>query len=337
MKSDITQNLDFQPPAPSLASSGSYIFQENSADMAPSVEKFIFQDGLMKINTGYRRDVIGAPNPLPYDQQPLAVISSIDDITLACEVMARSTGYQLQLPMSFEEAMNILQDGDQAYMTPLNLIPEDLDSNLEAMATMLDDYDIPIGCMLKVLNTKDYHIHVIVDDSVLLNTQTTYSINFAHEILMKRHSNSQGNFITYWEYVESILHSLIDILSFVPVKSFQISFVSSQIKITRPSKPMKPSDLQEEMHCKLAETFLSITLNTTSRLYSALENSLLNATQQTDPTLHLVFTTGIVSGKTKEDVQTLVCSRSTPQKTPMVFLPLGFPENIQWIHQVFNI
>jgi hypothetical protein len=120
------------PPPPELNRAATYSRPENDAtddsELVVAVEKYLFVDGVLKINQGYRKEVLGATFPLPYPQQPLALVCSIEDVELAYTAQSRSTGYQLQLSPFAIEAIESFQD--EAYCQELGLSEEELPTNL---------------------------------------------------------------------------------------------------------------------------------------------------------------------------------------------------------------
>jgi hypothetical protein len=253
------------PPTPDLTRQPTNYSRPEDTELLPpgSVEKYLFIDGVLKINQSYRNEVLGATFPQPYPQQPLALLCCIEDVELAFAAQCQSTGYQLQLSPYSIESIDTFQD--LSYCRELGLLEQELPTNLDHLMSLFNQLEIPLGCLHKIKALKNYHLYFLIDDSYSMITSTSpyLASSHAHEILLSRRTISDSEYLTYWEYCESLLHNFMDILCFVPMKSVRISFVNEihcGIRLDREEKKIKPKRFQEKFRQKISKSFEKVRL-----------------------------------------------------------------------------
>jgi hypothetical protein len=141
--------------------------------MSSKPKKYIFVNGIMKQNPefeAYMQALNGgsaqaspAPSAPPMDQ-PLAVVSSLSDITEATTLQAETTGVPMQVAQSTMTAMENMQD--TTYLNEFNS-SQDVDGGelLEGLTEYFIQYEVPVGLLQKLFALKAYRLNFIVDDS----------------------------------------------------------------------------------------------------------------------------------------------------------------------------
>lgn len=342
------------PPTPELNRIRTFSRPENdvpeSAELVVTIEKYLFVDAVLKIHEDYRKDVLGATFPLPYAQQPLALLCSIEDVELVYTAQSYVTGYQLQLSPLSIEAIESFQD--ETYCRELGLREEELPTNLDQIMSLFSQLEIPIGCLHKLKSLKNYNIYFLIDDSCSMITAPSpyLASSDAHEILLSRRSVSDPSHLTYWEYCESLLHNFMDILCYVPMKSIKISFVNEidcGIRLDRREKKINPKRFQDKFRQKIAKSFETVRkrcLKTDEgggrnhremKLFEIMEKLLSAAVQtSTDPTLFIVLSSGELTDRSPSDLKALISQRQFAERLPINFLPIGDPVKSAWMREV---
>jgi hypothetical protein len=357
--SDDEDLLPTPPPSslPELSRVPTYYLPENPVASSTSV-KYLFVDGVLKIHEGYCKEVLGATLPLSYSEQSLAILCSTEEVEVAYHIQCRSVGYHLQLASSSIEAIDSIQDDD--YCEALGLLETELATNLDDIMSLFDSLDIPLGCLSKLNALKSYHLHILVDNSTsAMQAYTPYPVSLAHETLITRRSaNDSAAYLTYWEYCESLLHTFIDLLCYVPMRSLRISFTHSAriIFLDRSvTKGVKPKRFQEIFHQKITAAFVRVgktsldssssipssfssslpSSSSSSRLSESMTQSFIDSQLKEEPTLLIILSTGAgITGHGVEEVKRLTIDRLAPERCPVVFLPIGETGKNAWMRGV---
>jgi hypothetical protein len=154
--------------------------RERESEMSTKPKKYIFVNGIMKQNpefdaymkalNGGGGDASGvsatnslSPSAPPMDQ-PLAVVSSLSDITEATTLQAETTGVPMQVAQSTMTAMENMQD--ENYLNAFHS-SQDVDGGelLEGLTEYFIQYEVPVGLLHKLFALKAYRLNFIVDDS----------------------------------------------------------------------------------------------------------------------------------------------------------------------------
>lgn len=329
--------LDDLPPLTPPPLVHAYSRLENLTEPT-SCDKYLFINGVLKVNEAFRKDILGALPPLPYSEQPLALLCSTEDVDLAYTAQCQSTGYQLQLSPSVVEAIESFQD--PYYCTELRVKELELAANLDNLMSLFDQLEIPIGCLHKLKALKDHHIYILIDECSLMESPSPYSRADAHEVLRSRRNDDESDQLTYWEYCESLLHNFIDILCYVPMKSVRVAFSHSKdlgIYCDRANKIIPPKRFQEKFHTKISAAFVEIQrkLNSypDSMLTPAMRYAFDRAQKEVDRTVLLVLSSG-KSMNDGADMKALIAARPLPEKAPVIFLPIGDTATHSWMRGV---
>jgi hypothetical protein len=350
-----TSSSDSFPPLPSslpqLARVPTYSVPENSIESSTSV-KYIFVNGVLKIHEGYCKEVLGATLPLPYPEQPLALLCSTEDVEIAYVTQCSSLRYQLQLASSSIEAIESVQD--PSYGDEVGLSEQEVVTNLDQIMSLFDALDIPLGCLSKLMTLKNYHLHILVDNSTTstLSSKSKYPISMAHEILLARRTEADSPYLTYWEYCESLVHSFVDLLCFVPMRSLRISFTNAPrvIFLDRLAIQIKPKRFQEKFHQKVSTAFFkaqkretlaseapsSSLLTQKTKLYESMKGSFSDSEARGEPSLLILFSSGggISSSEAVDEIKKLTIHRPSPERCPVIFLPIGETREHAWMRGV---
>lgn len=141
--------------------------------------------------------------------------------------------------------------------------------------------------------------------------------------------------MTRWQEAENRLHILIDILAYVPFKHLTIRFLNAShvLNLTHANKSIE--QFKQEAHSLISDTFSSIDVRHLTPTYQVLTRAFNEATNFTDPTMHYLFTDGIPSDRSVEDVSELILSRAFPEKNPLTLMSCtDQDEDVQWMKEI---
>lgn len=112
---------------------------------------------------------------------------------------------------------------------------------------------------------------------------------------------------------------MIDILSYIPVKSLTVSFMnlSSQLSFSHTGKT--PKTFQIDAHAAIQAAFRSFRGGGTPTM-ATLTKSFATASQRPDPTLHYLFTDGIPSDCSIEELSAFIAGRRKPERNPLTLI-----------------
>jgi hypothetical protein len=119
----------------------------------------------MKINPEYEKANGSTAPPTPTSEQPLAIISSMNDIGEATEAQHHATGLPMALAPSTISTFETIQD--DAYVNKLQGAGGSLDGAdlLDGLTNYFIQFEVPLGLLQKLLALQNYKLHFIVDDS----------------------------------------------------------------------------------------------------------------------------------------------------------------------------
>src|SRR3990167_4157723 len=145
--------------------------------------KYIFVNGVMKLNPQYKEQTSTVANP----QEALAIVSSANDIVKANELYAtQTTGQEMKLAPSTISAMNTMQD--TPYIERFGTAqPLDGGELLDGLYALFDKYEVPIGLVNKLLSLTEYdQLNFIIDDSGSMGNSTDVTLNQGTDFVKNR-------------------------------------------------------------------------------------------------------------------------------------------------------
>lgn len=218
---------------------------------------------------------------------------------------AKATG--LTAAPRVEKAFNEMKS--DAYAAEMGGVPIDYFSGLQDIFAR---NEIPLGLIDKILALKGYAFHFKIDDSGSMRLQ------------------SSNPLLTRWQDAEARLHTMIDILSYVPTDSITLSHLNSSYKITLDRTGKNPHEFAEFAHKEISKLFARQPAGTTP----ILENMKQMFNEAKGNTMHYILTDGEPSGGAEEirQIKDLLFQRTNPGNNPFTFLSLS--EDHPWMHEI---
>lgn len=190
-------------------------------------KKYIFENGVMKLNPEYAKEQAKQDNPTTVAQptQALAIVSSMDDVQAATQLQLKERGVAMTLSDATVSSMQIMQD-DEFVESYKSKKPLDGGEVLEGLTGVFSRYEVPIGLVNKLLALSEYHLNFIIDNSASMGSPTDALVGDASEPMKSRllaSGRKAAEKMTRWEEAEDRLHVLIEFLQYIPAQSLTIS------------------------------------------------------------------------------------------------------------------
>lgn len=286
------------------------------------VKKYIFIDGVMKINPEWQKQQ--GINPTN-KQESLAVVSSTADISDATQAQLQATGAPMRLADTTVASMEIIQDKDfhQKFQAPV-----DGGEILDGISNAFARYEIPVGLLNKLLALSEYHLNFIIDDSGSMVSKTDALCKDGGPFMSQVLKNQSGP-MTRWQEVEDRLHVMMELLAYIPSNSITIHFLNRSDHLVLTHTKKTPDQFAQEAHAKISELFRKGP-NGGTPLFSKLREAF---TSTQSPTMHYLFTDGEPSDATIEDLSKLILSRSNPQMNPLTLMSCT-NEDATWMKEI---
>ena len=306
--------------------------------MSSKPKKYIFDNGVMKLNPEYTAYVAaqsgGPPPPPSTGDQPLAIVSSMEDISNASQQQQQSTGTQLQLADSTVASMDIIQDDDftNQFQSPGGTDGSEL---LDGLTEYFVKYEVPVGLINKLMALQFYQLKFIIDDSGSMNAKTDSFMNAASEHVLRGQAPSSTIAMTRWQEAETRMHNIIDILAYVPTKGIEIRFMNAPnvINLQRAGKTV--DQFRSEGHGQLVQAFTTIAVRYKTPTLRVLTQSFQAAAMGTDPCMHYLLTDGVPSDAPVPQVAELITTRQNPEANPVTLISCtNEDEEVAWMKEV---
>lgn len=302
-------------------------------------DKYIFVNGVMKINPDYKED-----KPIPGQQHTvpdsaLTVVSTMDDIQQATTAQEHATQQPMQLPDSTSSSIEIMQQSDfvDKFESPTKL---DGSKILEDLSKIFAKYEVPIGLLNKLLPLLQYQLNFIVDDSGSMQNESDALLGEATRFIKQRHqpgSISSYDTMTRWEEAEDRIHIMIDMLAYIPTGPITISFLNRPEKLTIDHRGQTPEQFAQMAHQQISTTFNKMPYGYTP-IFQKLSQSF---NQSHAKTMHYLFTDGVptdnygnTSALIMNQVKQLIASRNT-QMNPLTFMSCtNIDAEAEWMKEI---
>ncbi len=296
------------------------------------MKKYIFENGVMKLNPHYQ----SAPSTVASPNLALPIISSTSDIAEATAVQEQAVGKPMQIADATIASMQIMQDQD--YITAFKTsVPLDGGCLLDGISNYFSKYEVPIGLVNKLLALTEYRLNFIIDDSGSMGLDSDVAITQASQYIKQKadpqgkRSQSFNNKMTRWEEAEDRLHILFDILAYLPISEITLSFLNRSQKIVFKHEGLSPEQFANNAHQQLSALFQTKP-NGGTPLYKRMSES-LQYTQGNKA--HYIFTDGQPSDATIDQVSQLVLNRANPRMSPITFMSCTDDDNeAAWMKEV---
>jgi len=228
-------------------------------------QKFIFVNNVMTLNPNYVPPAGTAQIATTTNPNAMAIVSNFNDMQALPAGIA-----QLPVPTPFQQALNTIQD--DKYVAGFQSKDVDGGSLMDGLMTIFGQNEIPIGLMSKLTALQGATLHFKVDDSGSMDLPS--SVKPVDACAYTKANMSAGRlgdprrpFLSRWEEAEDRLHTLIELLAYVPTGPIIFSFFDhpnlqgtgidqgAGINLNRAGKA--PLQFLDEAHKLIHDLFLS--------------------------------------------------------------------------------
>lgn len=295
--------------------------------------KYIFDKGVMKLNPAYSAEHKSEITTVAKPSQSLAIISSMNDVSAASAAQQAATQKPLQLSESTTASMEIMQDA--SYLKKFkSSIPVDGGELIDGLTAYFAKYEVPLGLINKLLALTEYNLNFVLDDSGSMNEASDVHLSESSPHIQKRYNDykiGDTRRITRWNEMEDRLHTIIDMLSYLPTNPIMVSFLNRTNKLDLNRNNETREQFVTKAHATIKENFDKAPAGMTP-LYSKLKTAFSTATGNT---MHYVFTDGEPSDATIETMKNLVLTRNNPQQNPLTFISCtDSADNANWMKEI---
>lgn len=288
--------------------------------------KYIFQNGVAMINPNYQAN----PNAL-------VVVSTMEE---------QANVAKLGVPQQFQDAINIMQA--PTYIAGFQA-GNDIDGGMliDGLMNIFAQNEIPIGLVSKLTPLQGATLHFKIDDSGSMASNSNLRPVDACWYT-KQNVDMRRQFLTRWEEAEDRLHTLIDILAYVPTGPIILSFFDrpgqygGRLNLDRTGKI--PTDFAAFAHAEIHKMFIRQPAGNTPILLN-MKNMLNEANSQRafsdKRTMHYILTDGEPSGGSDEidQIKNLLVSQGRfASSNPLTFLGCSNDRSdYAWMHEMEEI
>jgi len=311
--------------------------------MSAKPKKYTFINGVMKLNPEYTAWKANQSNepaeaPVPSSQRPLAIVSSMEDVADAIEQQQETTGISMQLADSTIAALEIMQD--EEFTGEFNQSGVDIDGSdiLDGLTEYFSKFEVPVGMVNKLMALQMYHLKFIIDDSGSMNSTTDSTLSEASEHVLRGQVRSKTTPMTRWQEAETRLHTMVDILSFIPTKSIEIRFMNASNVINLQRSGKTREDFAKDSHAQIVENFSTIEVKYRTPTLRVLTESFRNAAKSREPCMHYLVTDGVPTDCIVQQVADLIKTRSNPERNPLTLISCTDEDDeVEWMKQVEEV
>lgn len=256
--------------------------------------------------------------------EELLVVSSMDDVLELSEVQQKGTGQPTQLPSSTVDSIAKVQE--RAYLD--SFVPSGNEGGdklgggdiLDGLSRYFAKYEVPLGMLNKLRGLQEYKLHFLVDDSGSMWNDTDVELKTASSHVLGGRTAGPGKMMTRWEECQNRIHTMIDIVSYVPTQGIRVSFLNAKAALELTQGGRTPEEFQVYAHEQLAKAFAPGPTGLTPTHW-ALSKAFRQAIERPNgKTCVYFFTDGEPSDKSIKAVCDLVVERAQPERCVLTFI-----------------
>ncbi len=299
--------------------------------MAPP--KYIFVNGVMTLNSAHSQST-GQASTVANPTKALAILSSTDDIMSATNSMPQVPGgvsNGVQLSASTTASMEIIQDSSYSQSFGSNMDGGQL---LDDLTQVFGKYETPIGLLNKLLILIEGVLYFLIDDSGSMQANSDVQVKDATPWMKKKIGNKKQptDFLSRWEEAEDRLHTLMELLSYIPIDSLNFSFLNnSQVTVLKRTEGQSPKEFEAQGHQTIQTMFQTFKGGRTP-IYNKLQN-LLNLDPSRRKFIYLL--TDGIPDESISSICSLVQNRKNPQNSPLTLLSCSnVDSDTEWLKEL---
>ena len=309
----IPNNSQFQAYNPFQSPANNYNSQMN----ASPPKKYIKINGVTKLNPEYKRwkeSQDGKPATSVSSPQALPIVSNMEDHEKLCAASIAAGGSEVPLAESTNATIEMMQEPEISFEAGMQ--PDEM---VDALGTVLNKYEVPIGLMNKLMMLTEYEIlEFMVDDSGSMT-------------LISDTVDSNRRPQTRWNEAQGRLNTLIEILAYVPFTSIHVCFLNRSERLILTRNGRDPKTFLEDAYRQIDQAFARGPVGSTPVLERLRDSFARWAGKNV---ARYLFCDGQPNGgnPAKAEIVRLLLTRQNPEGNPITFLSCtGDDDQVEWM------
>eukprot|EP01063_Lacrimia_lanifica_P038801 TRINITY_DN8346_c0_g1_i1.p1 TRINITY_DN8346_c0_g1~~TRINITY_DN8346_c0_g1_i1.p1 ORF type:complete len:735 (+),score=234.82 TRINITY_DN8346_c0_g1_i1:91-2295(+) len=292
-----------------------------------SAPKYLIDREVMVLHPAWlaRREQ-AAPSTLA--RGALAVVSTMDDAAAAAALHQHALGAPMRFAAPTQAALESMQDdGYHTQFVPAapGAFTPGPGECVDRLTARLAECEAPLGVATKLGMLRQYALSFMVDDSgsMLAGTgcEAAAAGGYMKAKLCGYAPDAHPHYLTRWEEMQDRIHSLIDLIAYVPTGTVTLSFLNRACRVDLPRDRLAPEAWAADAHWRVDQAFAAPPSGGTPTA-AALRAAFAAAAAGGGRTMHYLFTDGAPS-----DTQ---CLQEEVSRREVV---ARYPEVTELIHQ----
>lgn len=287
--------------------------------------KFKFVNGVM-IDTSKPEQSSSAP-------VPMAIVATPDDLAEVSADYQAATGKPMVVPVATAVAIEKYTD-DPKFTDKFKTSGLDHEKMLDQLTSLFAKYEVPVGMLAKLSVLSEYSLNVIIDDSGSMGANTDSLKSAAMSEHLKKQFGSDNSKMTRWQEEEDRLHMMIDFLAYIPTGPIKVMCMNRSDTFTLVHDHKTPEQFATEGHGAIGNMFSRGPGGGTPTM-ALMKRSLSGASGKT---MHYLFTDGVPSDCSTEDLAKYLSQRPSPQNNPLTLVSCTDEDSeCEWMKEIEEI
>jgi hypothetical protein len=264
---------------------------------------------------------------------PMAIVTTPDELV----EISSEFGQTFAIPVATAVAIENYTD-DITFTSKFHQSGLNYEQMLDQLSALFAKYEVPIGLLSKLCALSDYNINIVIDDSGSMNEKTDSLKSGAYTEFMKQYFRDTyadlTKQMTRWEEEEDRLHLMIDFLAYIPTGPILVICMnrSDQFNLIRDGKT--PDQFLNEGHQYIRRMFTKAPGGGTPTM-AVMKRVLSSAFGRTS---HYLFTDGVPSDCSTDDLGRYLAQRPNAQSNPLTFVSCtNVDAEAEWMKEIEEI
>jgi hypothetical protein len=252
---------------------------------------------------------------------PMAIVTTPDELA----EVSTEFGSTFAIPVATAVAIENYTD-DVAFTSKFHQPGLNYEAMLDQLSALFAKYEVPIGLLAKLCELSDYNLSIVIDDSGSMNESTDSLVSGAYA--------DQKRQMTRWEEEEDRLHLMIDFLAYIPTGPILVTCMNraDQFNLTRDGKT--PEQFLSEGHSYIRRMFTKPPGGGTPTM-AVMRRTLTSAFGRTS---HYLFTDGVPSDCSTDDLGRYLAQRPNAESNPLTFVSCtNVDSEAEWMKEIEEI
>lgn len=273
------------------------------------------------------------PSTLISGARPLAIAATLEDQLAIAKLTKKG------IPLEFQTALTLVQNS--SYIHAIGAMPGvENKIIINGLTQFFSRYEIPAGLLVKLTALQGIRLLFKIDDSDSMNCDSSVLSHTASPH-MYDYVDRSNKYLTRWEEVEDRLHTLIELLAYIPTTEIILSRFdtptqkSARIILSRAEK--SPFNFLQEAHAQIRALFHDKPHNS-KPIFENIRNLVHEANTcpaETHRTMHYIFSDGQSNKGQEETIQIKKLLENAGALNLFTFLACSNnPKDYEWMHLI---